>query len=316
MWAYLAAYPGPGRRCTTRGCTTRARARCSRSERFDDYRARVPVRPSRRAPRFRRVRGRRARRPDLLLLVDAARRACAPRGLVAVHNPRVAADLRDEFPGAAIETLRLGVARARRRTPAARTPHARRARRAGRRGACSPPSARSRRRNAIGADPARLRSRSPAIVPTRTCCSLGDAADYPALGATLAASPHASRVHVTGYVADEAIGDYLAAADVCLCLRWPTALETSASWLQCLAAARPTVITDLAHLVDIPTLDPRGWTRSHAAAEPVAVRIDLLDEDGSLELAMRSAGGGSPRCGTRWGRPATTTGRPTTRWRS
>ena len=61
-----------------------------------------------------------------------------------------------------------------------------------------------------------------------------------------------------GYVADAAIGDYLAASDACLCLRWPTALETSASWLQCLAAARPTVISDLAHLVDIPTLDPRS----------------------------------------------------------
>jgi hypothetical protein len=83
-------------------------------------------------------------------------------------------------------------------------------------------------------------------------------------------------VHVSGYLPDQAIGDYLAASDACLCLRWPTALETSASWLQCLAAARPTVISDLAHLADIPTLDPRSRRRSHASAEPVAVAIDLF----------------------------------------
>jgi hypothetical protein len=86
---------------------------------------------------------------------------------------------------------------------------------------------------------------------------------------------------------------------VCLCLRWPTTRETSASWLRCLAAGKATVINDLTHLADIPTLDPRSWTvldaRTEAAAaarrlrpeEAVAVSIDILDEDHSLELAMR-----------------------------
>jgi hypothetical protein len=83
-------------------------------------------------------------------------------------------------------------------------------------------------------------------------------------------------VHVTGYVADEAIAGYLAAADACLCLRWPTALETSASWLQCLAASRPTAISDLAHLVDIPA---------------IALRVDLIGEDASLLAAMRALAG-------------------------
>ena len=80
--------------------------------------------------------------------------------------------------------------------------------------------------------------------------------------------------------------DYLIASDACLCLRWPTALETSASWLQCLAASRATVITALAHLADIPSIDPRTRRASHAA-EPVAIAIDLLDEDESLLAAMR-----------------------------
>jgi hypothetical protein len=100
--------------------------------------------------------------------------------------------------------------------------------------------------------------------------------------------PSSSRfVDVIWRTYDTSDGTYLAAADACLCLRWPTALESSASWLQCLAAARPTVISDLAHLVDIPTLDPRGGP-SHSSAEPVALRIDLLDEEASLQLAMRA----------------------------
>jgi hypothetical protein len=80
-------------------------------------------------------------------------------------------------------------------------------------------------------------------------------------------------VRATGYLPDDAIAGYLAAADACLCLRWPTALETSASWLRCLAAARPTVLTDLPHLVDIPS--------------SVALRVDLLNEEHDLTDAMR-----------------------------
>jgi glycosyltransferase involved in cell wall biosynthesis len=207
--------------------------------------------------------------------------------LVAVHNPRVAADLRDEFPGTAIEAIHLGVA-----LPA------------------TDASARARVRRALGVDDdAVLFTAFGKITAEKRVGAIlrafervardrgnvhlvlaGDAEGYPALAAMLATSPHAARAHVTGYLADEAVGDYLAAADVCLCLRWPTALETSASWLQCLAAARPTVISDLAHLVDIPTLEPSGWTRSHAV-DPVAVRIDLMDEDASLEATLRRLAG-------------------------
>ena len=119
----------------------------------------------------------------------------------------------------------------------------------------------------------------------------------------------------SGYLADEEIDDYLAASDVCLCMRWPTSRETSASWLRCLAAGKPTISTDLVHTVDIPTLDPRNWSvlaglsavarqiqRALArpavpgeggrpalrrGAAPVGVSIDILDEDHSLKLAIR-----------------------------
>jgi glycosyltransferase involved in cell wall biosynthesis len=108
-----------------------------------------------------------------------------------------------------------------------------------------------------------------------------------------------SHVTITGYVADEALDAWLEAADVCLCLRWPTSRETSASWLRCLAAGKPTVITDLVHTVEVPSLDPRTWELQHASlraadvdrplrrTDAVTVAVDILDEDHSLALAMR-----------------------------
>ena len=130
------------------------------------------------------------------------------------------------------------------------------------------------------------------------------------------------RVTLTGYLESDAdLTDHIAACDVSLNLRWPTARETSGPWLRALAAGRPTVITDLLHTGDVPSLDPRTWTvrevgcwRSEVgtkAAEasasghsnrsptsalrsptsvlqpPVCVAIDILDEDHSLRLAMR-----------------------------
>ena len=73
---------------------------------------------------------------------------------------------------------------------------------------------------------------------------------------------------------------------VCACGGRPRG-RRRASWLQCLTAARPTIITNLAHLADIPTVDPRTWRASHEPASPVAVGINLIDEEASLLLAMR-----------------------------
>ena len=109
----------------------------------------------------------------------------------------------------------------------------------------------------------------------------------------------ADLVEVTGWVGDGAFDRAIQDADVCLCLRWPTNREASGPWIRALAAGKPTVINDLTHLVDLPTLDPRTWTvqvASPAAAdatrvwrreEAMAVAIDILDEDHSLALAMR-----------------------------
>lgn len=104
----------------------------------------------------------------------------------------------------------------------------------------------------------------------------------------------ADAVSMTGYLdEDEAFTDAVAACDVSLNLRWPTAREISGPWLQALAAARATVTLDLAHTADVTALDPRNWTTVHASPaadaspDPVTIAVDVLDEDHSLRLAMR-----------------------------
>jgi hypothetical protein len=91
------------------------------------------------------------------------------------------------------------------------------------------------------------------------------------------------------------VPDYLASADVCLCLRWPTGRETSASWLRALAAGRATVVADLAHTDEAAGYDPRTWmldpagsgeAAGDAVPRPVCVAIDILDEQHSLTVAM------------------------------
>jgi hypothetical protein len=99
-------------------------------------------------------------------------------------------------------------------------------------------------------------------------------------------------VTITGYLpTDDAFTACIAAADVGLCLRWPTAREVSGPWLRCLAAGKPTVITDLSHLADVPALDPRTWLPHQANGRPpCTVAIDILDEDHSLRLTLRRLG--------------------------
>jgi hypothetical protein len=46
------------------------------------------------------------------------------------------------------------------------------------------------------------------------------------------------------------------------------------------------VLSALAHLADIPTVEPIAWRPSHPAIEPVAISIDLLNEDEALLSAM------------------------------
>ncbi len=62
----------------------------------------------------------------------------------------------------------------------------------------------------------------------------------------------AERVHVTGFVSFADFEAAIAATDLCLNLRYPTAGETSASLLRVLAVGRPAVVSDYAQFAELP----------------------------------------------------------------
>lgn len=78
-------------------------------------------------------------------------------------------------------------------------------------------------------------------------------------------------VTITGYVDRAAFEDYVAATDICLNLRHPTAGETSASLLRLLGAARPTLVTASGSFVELPP--------------GVAAQVDADASEGDLILA-------------------------------
>lgn len=100
-----------------------------------------------------------------------------------------------------------------------------------------------------------------------------------------------TRVHVTGYVPDEQLSEYLAAADMGWCLRWPSNGETSASWLRCLAAGQPTLVTALAQLGEVPLVPASGLPAALEASggdggDAIGVAIDPVDEAAELAAAV------------------------------
>lgn len=130
-------------------------------------------------------------------------------------------------------------------------------------------------------------------LPNLRLLVVGDSPEYYDLLAEARELGVADRVTLTGYVEDAELPSYLDAVDVCLNLRWPTAHETSAAWLRCLAAAKPTIVSDLAHVTDVPSLDVRTMRTldsDGAGGEPVCVSVDLVDEVPTLRRAWRLLG--------------------------
>ncbi|HEX5691550.1 MAG TPA: glycosyltransferase, partial [Roseiflexaceae bacterium] len=78
-------------------------------------------------------------------------------------------------------------------------------------------------------------------------------------------------VTVTGYVDRAAFEDYVAAADICVNLRHPTAGETSASLLRLLGAGRPTLVTASGSFAELP--------------HGVAAQVDADASEGELIVA-------------------------------
>ncbi len=62
----------------------------------------------------------------------------------------------------------------------------------------------------------------------------------------------ADRVTHLGFLPFDQFGEAIAASDLCLNLRYPTAGETSASLLRVLAVGRPAIVSDFAQFADLP----------------------------------------------------------------
>jgi len=81
---------------------------------------------------------------------------------------------------------------------------------------------------------------------------VGEVSPQVDLDAAAAEAGVADRVHVTGFVDYDRFEQGLAACDLALNLRYPTAGETSASLLRLLAAGRGAVVSDYAQFRDLP----------------------------------------------------------------
>lgn len=197
--------------------------------------------------------------------------------LVAVHGDAAADELRARHPDARVERIRLGTAE-RKTSPSARADVRRR---------YGIPEG-SLVFVAFGMVTAEKRI-EPLLRALGTLAARGDDVHllvggdngFPGLDDAIASSRVADRVHVAGYVDEERVADFLAAGDVSVSLRWPTAGETSGSWIEALAAGKPTIVTALAHNAHVPS--------------SVAIAIDLLDEDAALVAAMSALSGDRAR---------------------
>jgi glycosyltransferase involved in cell wall biosynthesis len=228
--------------------------------------------------------------PMTRLVVQASR-------MTLVHAPVLAARLRAEVPGAAVRTIRLGHGEFLEETELEEARVRVRAQRQ------IPP-------NAVvfgvfgGLTPEK---RVPQVLdafesllpyaPDAHLLLAGSGAEHYDVAADVQRRGLAPRTTITGYLeTDRELTECIAACDVALNLRWPTAREISGPWLRALAAGRATVVMDLEHLADVPSLDPRTWTMNKGGAG----RHDGLPPEGgsyppSLESRSPSFGAAGPR---------------------
>ena len=281
MWAYLVRYPGLVVLHDAQLHHARGRA-LLQQKRYDDYRREFWFNHPDAAVDLAEL-GAAGLLGSLTNFLPMLRVAIESARHVAVHNVWLADQLRASYPATTVDVVEMGV-------PAcAAGPDAR---------------DRIRRRHGIPAtsvlfvafgkmtpekrivEAVRGLAAMSAAAPDACLLLAGESVDYYDPIAVARDMGVGDRVLVAGYVSDDELDQYLVAADVCLCMRWPTSRETSASYLRCLAAGRPTLTTDLVHNVDIPTIDTRnGAVLGHG--RPVGASVDILDEPHSLNLAMR-----------------------------
>ncbi|MFN7963303.1 MAG: glycosyltransferase family 4 protein [Thermoanaerobaculia bacterium] len=99
----------------------------------------------------------------------------------------------------------------------------------------------------------------------------------------------AERVHQLGFVSFEEFEAAIAAVDVCLNLRYPTAGETSASLLRVLAVGRPALVSDYAQFADLPDAVALKVPLGEAELAELVLRLSALLEDRERLAAMSRA---------------------------
>ncbi|MDX1643050.1 MAG: glycosyltransferase [Thermoanaerobaculia bacterium] len=100
------------------------------------------------------------------------------------------------------------------------------------------------------------------------------------LDAVIAEAGIGGRVHVTGFLDFDEFESAIAACDLCLNLRYPSAGETSAALLRVLALGRATVVSDFAQFAELP--------------EEVAIRVPLGEGEVESLAAAASVGLAAP----------------------
>lgn len=96
----------------------------------------------------------------------------------------------------------------------------------------------------------------------------------------------ADRVHTTGFLDFEEFEQAIAACDLCVNLRYPTAGETSASLLRVLAVGRPAIVSDYAHSAELPDSVVVKIPLGEGEVETLAERVGSLLADRNRLAAM------------------------------
>ena len=294
IWPYLFKYPGLA--VMHDGRVHHARAEALKSAgRLDDYRAEVAWNHPALAARLRELAAMSLdplfyfRWPMTRSVVETAR-------VLAVHSPGVARELQQTFPERPIEHVALGEGdghldvtkagrefRQQHHLPPTSTIF----------GVFGALTAEKKVRQILAAF-----AETQAWAPGCMLLLAGAADPWLELPAYIAELGLGDAVRMLPKLDDQDFDRAIAATDVVVNLRWPTALETSGPWVRALALGRATMIIDLPHQSHLPLLDPRTWRRrapcedlsADADARAIAVGLELADLDHSLRLGMKRLG--------------------------
>jgi glycosyltransferase involved in cell wall biosynthesis len=97
-------------------------------------------------------------------------------------------------------------------------------------------------------------------------------------------------VHDAGYIDADELDGLLAAADICVTLRWPTLGEASASALKALAHGRPLVVSDVGWFSELPGSVVAKVPVDAHEVDYLAAVLDLLASDARLRERLGTAG--------------------------